>query len=118
MPKLSPAQAVEIAELREQGWSYDRLAERFGVSASAIHYRCLRQGARSPRSHRDRYAGPAVIKASDGRTQRRFTPEEDARLLALDANGTSFKAMARELGRPNTSVRIRLMALALHEDQA
>ncbi|WP_408586553.1 hypothetical protein [Novosphingobium sp.] len=48
--------------------------------------------------------------------QRRFTATEDEKLLQLEARGLNYTAIARELGRPLTSVRIRLMTLALRED--
>ena len=45
MAKLTSEQVREIAELREKGWSYPRIAARFGVSEGAVHYQCLEQGA-------------------------------------------------------------------------
>lgn len=116
MAKLTSEQKREIAELREAGWSYARLAERFGVSSSSVHYHCLCQGAVSPRTHAVRNPGPDVIHASDGRTQRRFTAAEDAALLAAAADGLSVLAIARRVGRPITSTRYRLMTLALRDD--
>lgn len=116
--KLSEDQAREIAEKREAGWSYGRLATKFGVSAGAIHYQCLRQGAISPRTHgAGQRKGPAVIQASDGRTQRRFTPAEDARMLELATGGAKVRQICDELGRAPTSIKIRLLTLALHDEQ-
>lgn len=118
MAKLSSDQVLEIADRRERGWSYARLAKAYGVSAGAIHYQCLRQGAKSPNSRRVPYFGPASISAADGRTQRRFSEAEDQRLLDLEAEGKSVSEIARVMDRPITSVRIRLMSLALHLDAA
>lgn len=46
---------------------------------------------------------------------RAFTPDEDARLLAMEAEGVKRSVMARRLGRKPNSVRGRLMVLARHE---
>lgn len=112
--KVSPQQAVEIAELRERGWSYERIASKFTISTGAVHYHCLKQGAVSPRT-RPAAEGPREFIASDGRRQRRFTPEEDARMLRLSAEGKSAWAIAGAIGRAYSSVTIRLMTLALHD---
>lgn len=116
MAKLTPDQVREIADRRERGWSYGRLAQRYGVSTGAIHYQCLKQGAVSPRSRAPTRRGPGVFQANDGRTQKRFTEEEDARILALENDGLSADAIARALNRPRTSIRIRLMTLALRSE--
>lgn len=119
MGKLSEQQIVEIAEKRELGWSYNRIAKHFGVSTGAVHYQCLRQGAVSPNATPPRLQHtPVTIRSTSGRVQRRFTVEEDAKLLALSLENRSMTDIARQMGRPNTSVRIRLMTLALHQDAA
>src|SRR4051812_18711582 len=46
--KVSAERSREIAELRERGWSYGRIAMKFGLSAGAVHYHCLKQGAVTP----------------------------------------------------------------------
>lgn len=117
MKRLTEQQRIEIAELREAGWSYRRLALRFGVSDGAIHYHCLKQGALSPR-----YGGKVDVSAqspllrSDGRIQRRFTAQEDDQMQALSREGLSPNRIAERMGRAPTSVRMRLMALAYHEE--
>ncbi len=118
MSKLTPEAVREIADRRERGWSYARLARHYGVSPGAIHYQCLRQGARSPKSRIQPYVPRPPIVAGDGRVQRRFTPEEDARLQRLAQSDWPVARIAREMDRPITSVRIRLMTLALHEEAA
>lgn len=116
--KLSADQVAEIARLRETGWSYKRLADRFNVSPGAIHYQCLREGALSPRAQPRRTAmAGMVITGPSGRVQRRFSAEEDATLLALRGAGMSMLAVARAMDRPITSVRIRVMTLALDEER-
>jgi hypothetical protein len=119
MSKLSPQQVLEIAELRERGWSYWRLAQRFGVSDGAIHYHCLKQGAVSPRTRgKLDVAGQPPILRRDGKVQRRFSQQEDARIQALSMQGLKPAKIAERVGRAPTSVRMRLMALALHEEMA
>lgn len=117
--KIAPGQSEEIAELRERGWSYGRIAMKFGVSEGAIHYHCLKQGAVSPRG-RGRIAfadqtKPCLV-AKDGRTQRRFSPAEDAQLQRLSVEGKKISEICEIMGRAPTSVRMRLMTLALHEE--
>ena len=117
--KLTDAQIEELCRLRERGWGYKPLAERFSVSTGAIHYQCLKNGAISPRQR----AGATRIKpfsfvAGDGRTQRRFTEAEDEELIRLEQSGLKYRQIAEKIGRPLTSVRIRLMTLAMHEEIA
>jgi transposase-like protein len=115
--KLSAEQVEEIVERRERGWSYERLAERFGVAPGAIHYHCLKHGAVSPRQRKMPIpTAPKSRVLKDGRVQRCFTQDEDARLLELEATGMPISAICKELGRARTSVCMRLMTLALRED--
>lgn len=119
MAKLTQEQVEQIAELRERGWSYGRLAQKFGVSDGAIHYQCLKQGAYTPKTRgKIDVSRQPPIKAKDGRTQRRFTPAEDEQMQALSLEGLSPIKVAERMGRAPTSIRIRLMTLALHEEMA
>lgn len=120
--KLSAQQVEQMIELREKGWGYDRLAAHFSVSSAAVHYQCLRHGAISP--HQRRYprlpyaVGRPEFTARDGRTQRRFSPSEDAQLLELALQGKGNAEIARIMNRPRTSTRIRLLTLAQHDELA
>ncbi len=115
--KLTLDQVADLIERRERGWSYKALAARFGVSAGAIHYQCLKHGAISPRQRITQTPDtPHSFVAGDGRTQRRFTREEDDRLLQLEAEGLRYHVIAHTIGRSYTSVRIRLMTLALRDE--
>ncbi len=117
MAKLSTAQVDEIAEKREKGWSYERLADRFDVSPGAIHYQCLKNGAVSPRQRRPVTPSTRTTHVTrDGKLQRRFTADDDVRILALEAQGLSMRAIAEAMGRAPTSFRVRLLTLALRED--
>lgn len=115
--KLSEAQIEDLCHRRERGWSYDRLAAHFGVCAAAVHYQCLKNGAVSPHQRAHPVpTEPSSFVAGDGRTQRRFTQTDDERLLALEAEGLRYSEIARRMGRAYTSVRIRLMTIAMRED--
>lgn len=118
MTKLSSDQVYEIAELREKGWGYKRLAERFGVSRGAIHYRCLSVGALSPRSLPIDYRGRRSTGHCFGKVRQHFTAEDDRRLLDLEASGASLTEMVEQLGRARTTIRIRLLTLAAKEGLA
>lgn len=119
MSKLKPDQVNELAELRESGWSFARLAARYGVSTGAIHYRCLTVGALSPKS-RPIVAGAARKNAARGFGGRvkHFTLDEDAQLLAMARTGAKIETIAAALNRARTSVRIRLLTLELKADLA
>lgn len=109
-------QVGEMAALREQGWSYARLAARYGVSGGAIHYRCLTVGALSPRSRRLPSGGRRAEGYGFGGRVKHFTEDEDRQLLKLGRSGSTIEEIARALGRARTSVRIRLMTLELKEE--
>ena len=112
-----------LVELREvRGWSYPRIADRLGAHRSSIYWWCLKLGLEAPEKIRAARSkrlviGPAVCTRSDGRVIRRFTPEEDARILALEAEGLSCVEIARELGRERTSVVGRVLTLARREER-
>lgn len=114
--RISPEVRVKIAEHREAGWSYLRIAAKFGISDGAVHYHCMVAGAVSPKTRAQRTAGPQVIDARDGRQQRRFSPAEDAEIIRLREGGDSIAMIAKKIGRANTSVRMRLLALELRPD--
>lgn len=116
MTKLSQEQVGELAELRERGWSYARLAARYGVSSAAIHYRCLTAGALSPRSQGLRAGDDRKPLQGFGGLRHPFSPEEDARLLRLARQGEKMHRIAELMGRPRTSVRIRLLTIELKAD--
>lgn len=115
--KLSDDQITDIIERRERGWGFGQLAERHGVSAGAIHYWCLKHGAVSPHQRALPVpTAPAVRVGQNGKVQRVFTAADDARLLELEAQGLSYAKIARAMGRAYTSIRMRLMHLALLAD--
>lgn len=117
--KLTTEQVTEMAELREQGWSYKRLGARFGITPGAVHYRCLTMCAVSPRSRSLGRSTPRSAKvAGFGRVVRPFTPEEDAKMLALAEQGLTSCAIAAVTGRAKSSVRVRMLTLGVREEIA
>jgi hypothetical protein len=117
--KLTVEQIDQLLTWREAGRGYRTIARRLKVSAGAVYSHCLKNGVSSPGQRFDPIPTEASqFVAGDGRTQRKFTVDDDARLLELEATGMAYKAIGREMGRPYTSVRIRLMSLAMREELA
>jgi hypothetical protein len=115
--KLTAEQIEWACRKREAGWGTARIGERLGVSAGAINYQCLKNGAVSP--HQRRTPTPAEqhrYTGKDGRSFRTFTPAEDEQLLQLARAGMMLHHIARAMGRGNTSIRMRLMLLELREE--
>lgn len=56
--------------------------------------------------------GPHADYHRNGRLVRLFTPEEDEQLEAMRIAGMTLRAIATRLGRPHSSVQMRLRALA------
>jgi hypothetical protein len=117
-PKLTEQDFDRIAELRENGVmpdgrraTFKLIAAELDVSPSAISWHCLRLGAEPPTPGRLNPPGPRVMKRGKFEV-RRFSPEEDRRLLELDAAGAKRSAIARELRRRSNSITGRLMTLA------
>lgn len=115
---LSDRQIDEMARLREKGWGDERIADHFTqrgtkVTASCIHWQCLRVGADRPKHLRGRSAPPPPAPyLRNGRPVRPYTPVEDQQLLALEAQGLSESEIGRRCGRKPNSIRGRLMTLA------
>lgn len=122
MSKAAPltlAQHEAIADLRgEKGWTINRVAEHLGVSHGSVAYRCLidgieRAGHRFPPTP----SGPMIVTRGVFQV-RRFTPDEDKRLLALEAEGHSRAEIGRRLGRRANSIKGRLATLARQDERA
>lgn len=108
-----------IADLREQrGWTIKRIADHLGCSQGAVSWQCLINGIEKPGEHK--FAPPArpgAVCVRGGHEVKRFTVDEDKRLVALDAEGLSHSEMGRRLGRRPNSVRGRLATLARLEER-
>jgi len=115
--KITDAQLSEMAVLRENdGLTYGEIAERIGSKAETVAWHCLRLGIDPPKPPQswEKIRGPAITHRN-GHEVRRFTADEDARILELEATGMSTYAIARAIKRPNNSTRARLMILARRE---
>jgi hypothetical protein len=119
---LSDDQLDELGELREQGKSLGQLAivakARWDIDVhpNTLSWQMLRIGADLPPEKRKPTAPPRVMVAQRGNhSVRRFSPEEDRRLIELEGKGLNPSAIGRELGRKQNSVRGRLMTLARHD---
>jgi hypothetical protein len=108
--KLTPEQGDELIRLFEdEGWTVLQLVARFPLTESAVNYRLLR-------------AGLDPWPKGGGQVKRRecggFSPEEDARMLALGAEGKSPYQIHKIIGRPRTSVLIRILTLEVRAEKA
>jgi len=118
-PKYTDELTEKAAALREDGLSYTAIAERTGMSPSAVYYHCLKLGADHP-THCDNpapWTGPMEIKRGN-HVLRRFTAEEDKRILKMELEGSPVAEIARALGRKSNSVKGRLMTLARRDARA
>ena len=116
---LTDEQRDLACTLREQGWSCERIAHHFRsrgtrVHRSSIAWLCLIEGADLPIARRKQQCAPppGIITRRGNHSFRTFTPEEDARLLALEAEGKNYSVIGRALGRKPNSIRGRLATLA------
>ena len=116
--KYTDEQLDEAARLREAGMSINAIGKRLGMSPGSVSWHCLKLGADSPTTATNvpDYSGPMIMRRGD-HLVKRFTPEEDARLLQMDIDGERVCDMARAIGRPANSVRGRLMTLARREER-
>ncbi|TXN38741.1 helix-turn-helix domain-containing protein [Methylobacterium sp. WL30] len=114
--RLTDAEIERIAEMREGGATYSAIAAAIGCSESTVYWKCLAAGAEPPnrRQIKSKVLGPLVV-SRNGYPVRRYTDDEDRRLLALEAEGRSNAEIGRLTGRRPHTVKARLMTLARHE---
>lgn len=118
--RLTEEQMERAIAMRERGLGCDLIGKEFGVSGGAIRWRFLMLGVEPPKPARLKPGGPTVMQRGD-HLVRRFTDEEDKRLLELEAEGLNNTQIGRALGRKPNSVKGRLMTLARYaarEDEA
>lgn len=111
---------ARMAELRERGWSFERIGRKFGCKAATASWHCLRLGAEPPKPPKlwpDRYLKHPVMKRGN-HVVRAFTPEEDAQITALAAAGLGNTEIGRRIGRRPNSVLGRLMTIARRDERA
>lgn len=111
--RFTDEQRDQMAERREAGETVAAIAVAFGCSTSMVYWTCLALGAEKPGAKPLPTAvrGPMVMQRN-GYAVRRYTPEEDARLIALEAEGLGDTEIGKAMGRRPNSIRGRLMALA------
>lgn len=122
--KMTDDLVERACSLREEGWSAPRIArlfatEGYSVSTGAIYWHCLVNGADLPaESRRPSHVRPGAVERRGDHLVRRFTAEEDTRLLELEAQGLGYSAIGRQLDRKPNSIRGRLATLARREERA
>lgn len=121
MGKIRHPQHVteRAAEMREQGHTYTSIAKTLDISPKTVETMCIAQGALPPAqeitlSNFNRRQQPDVY-FRNGRAVRRFTADDDALLLQLEAEGKTIAQIANALGRAHNTVRARLRILARHD---
>lgn len=117
---LSDEQLDELAALRERGWSANRIAAHFAsqgapISRSTVHYHCKRIGADVPQRLQYKTFDLRAPYWRGGRQILPWTAEDDSVLLKHERRGIAINAIARQLGRQESSVRGRLLTLARRE---
>ncbi|PHY20896.1 hypothetical protein CSW59_06710 [Caulobacter sp. BP25] len=114
--RLSPSDFDQMVQMRERGRSYAVIARKLGCSIGTVSWHCLRLGAEppKPRALKPLADGPQSVSRGD-HTVRRFTAEDDAKLLEMEAQGASVSAIAKALDRRHNSITGRLMTLARHQ---
>lgn len=121
--KLDDAAIMRAGDLREAGLSLKSIAVELGVSCGAIDWHMTKLAIDPPKttySTWDGIRGPAVtMRRSSSIAQahviRRYTPEEDAEILRLQAAGYSYCEIGRRLGRRHHSIIGRCNTLARRE---
>ncbi len=116
--RLSDADFDLIADMREEGRTYDEIGSRVGCSGKLVSWHCLRLGIDAPNGPvlPEIPAVPITIKRGNHEV-RRFTRDEDARLKAMALAGQGDAIIARALSRRPNSVRGRLMTLARRDER-
>jgi hypothetical protein len=117
--RLTDADYELMAEMRGRGCSYEQIGRKIGCSSSAVSWHCLRLAIDppKPRALKLNYHLVAPMKRGN-HIVRPYSPEEDAKIVALERQGKSDTEIGRELGRKANSIRGRLMTLARREERA
>lgn len=117
-PNLTKQEIESIATDREVGMSLPAISAKYNCSQGSVAWHCLRLGADPPKAKPidTRIRGPLVVQRGD-HAVRRFTPEEDKRLIEFERRGLSDTEIGKKLGRRPNSIRGRLMTLARHEER-
>jgi hypothetical protein len=116
---MTPEKIARAIELRGKNWTLAAIADDLGASIGAVRWQLMAAAALDPSKPNRLPAIPTEPRqvSRGGHIMRLFTQEEDARLLALEAQGLPRSQIARNLGRPHNSVRARLMTIARHQER-
>lgn len=110
----------QIAEMRERGLSCELIGRSVGISGEMVHWECLKHGIESPNTKNkvlpQTCPGPIMMQRGD-HVVRRYTPDEDRDLMALEAEGLTYSEIGRRMGRSRNSVHGRIMTLARQEER-
>ena len=100
--RFTPEDEARMLRLSQAGWSGRRIAAEISCSKSAVSDRLalLRK--------REQIAAPAPRRA-----WKKFTCEDDRRLLTLYADGLSVTQIGAEIGRTHQSIYARLHLLRI-----
>jgi transposase-like protein len=109
--------ADRVAEMRERGATLEAIGRELGFSAGNINWICLKYGIEGPRKKKLGDRGPLVVRRGNHEV-RRFTPEEDAKITAMELAGKKRVDIARELKRKPNSILGRQMTLARRAERA
>lgn len=114
--KMTPEKLERAIALRQKSWSVEAIAEELGISRGSVDWNLLKEGVDPPKPSR-LHSVPTepVMHQRGGHALRKFTVQEDARLLAMASAGRGYSDMAKALGRRPNSIRGRLLCLARRE---
>lgn len=110
-------QAETIERMRAEGKSYGQIGRHIGKSVGAVRWYCLEYGIGSPRPVAVSKCVPGSVHRRGNGLVRRYTPQEDDRILAMRIRGATIGRIAQALGRSYSSVLGRLVTLAARPDQ-
>jgi DNA-binding CsgD family transcriptional regulator len=116
MTIVTPEQKDAMCEMRERGLSIETIARELELKAATVNWHCTKLAADPPAAKPlpEKIVGPVTMKRGN-HTVQRFTPEDDARILAWRAEGIRNCDIARKLARRPHSVAGRLITLARRE---
>ncbi|HMM95423.1 helix-turn-helix domain-containing protein [Phycicoccus sp.] len=102
--KLSDEQRREAVQLYEQGWAYQQIGAKFGVSASAIVYHVTRRTV----LRRDRPRRPAEKRPSEElptvSRPGKLSDEQRTQAVARVQSGESIRVVAQSLGVSDAAI--------------
>jgi transposase-like protein len=114
---MTSEQLAIVERMRAKGKSYRQIARRMGMSPGAISWYCLRYAIEGPKGRIKSRVKPGAISTRGNHVVRRFTPEEDQKIVEMRLSGMSINVIAGTMGRATSSILGRLMTLAAWEER-